>query len=102
MPKRLENLYFYTVFKSFVMNRFHLLLLIGVTGLCLNWACKKDLEEKGCVRGKGFGVTGSVFVGCMSREEFYQYLDSPYHYYNGRLIYLDITWKTVSSCNECY
>lgn len=83
------------------MNRIHLLLLIVATALCLGWACKKDSDRLGCVRGKGNGVAGSVPIGCMSREEFYQYLDSPNYYYNGSLINLEITWKTTSSCNDC-
>lgn len=83
------------------MNRFHLVLLIAATALCVGWACTKDSERLGCVRGQGYGVVGSVPIGCMTRDEFYHYLDSPNYYYNGKLINLDITWKTTSSCNDC-
>jgi len=80
------------------------LLFFGIIILSAN-SCKKDDKWFGCVYGKTDYKGIKYYIGCMNRNEFKVYLDSPtaraIDPQSGPLLDKEISWETAKDCSEC-
>lgn len=74
---------------------------IIVTIVMIFSSCNRDDRWMGCVYGKYAYRGPEFYIGCMSRTEFKQYLESPSATGGGFLLDKEIRWKTAKDCSEC-
>ncbi len=80
--------------------RFRTLLACVAFSLSLS-CCEKDEEIVGCVYGKVIGVKAEFRIGCMSKAQFYRYLESPSFDINGTIVNRDLRFVRVDDCLQC-
>jgi len=66
-------------------------------------SCKKDSTTNGCVTGLTFYRGPRLSVGCMTKTEFYEYLDKPYFKdpVSGNLVDKELQFREVDDCSQC-
>ena len=82
------------------------LLIFSIAGaltLTSLLGCKKNLDDDVCVTGLSQYKGKRVYVGCITRSEFIEYLKNPTERdpSNNQLIDKELMIKEVTDCSEC-
>lgn len=80
-----------------------ILSFAGVLTLTSLLGCKKNLDDDVCVTGLSQYKGKRVYVGCITRSEFIEYLKNPTERdpSNNQLIDKELMIKEVTDCSEC-